>query len=81
MESPVWCIKCRRVWEATGLRGEWPNLLCADEVCGADGPGTFMPYHQTRRLIARHWPASPTPGLTLNIGIDAGPDPTAESQA
>ena len=73
MEHAVWCIHCHRVWDGAALAGAWPHLLCADPACNDGQPGTFMPYHQTRRLIARHWPALPAEGQTLPLKEEGAP--------
>jgi hypothetical protein len=66
-EHPVWCVHCHRVWDGSALAGEWPYLVCADASCNAGEPSTFMPYQQTRRLIARHWPSVPRLGERLAL--------------
>ena len=55
-------------------------MACPDPECNGARPGTFMPYAQTRALIAPHWPKLPssgqrlelTPRGDLNAALDAG---------
>ena len=67
MELPIWCVHCHRVWDGLALEGTWPYLICADIACNEGTPGTFMPYHQTRQLIAAHWPEVPVLGQVLAL--------------
>jgi hypothetical protein len=70
MVHPVWCVHCSRVWDGGALVGTWPYLICSDPECGDGQPGTFMAYHQTRRLMAPHWPAKPATGQRIPLHPD-----------
>ena len=82
MNFPLWCVHCHRVWEGSELTGEWPYLICPDTACNAGQPSTFMPYTQTRRLLARHWPIEPQKGLELHLHPPAASsDPVLPTRA
>jgi|GEM_PF-6057011 len=75
MTQLTWCVHCHRVWDVSTLKGSWPQVLCPDRSCNDGSPGSFMPYVQTRILIAPHWPEVPRPGQILNLG----PQPELDS--
>ena len=67
MNELVWRVHCHRVWRSTDLTDTWPALTCPDPACNRGDKGSFMPYHQTRRLIARGWPEQPRLGERLPL--------------